>query len=240
MLELKGICKSYNKHKVLNGVNLKINQGEKIVIVGPSGSGKSTLLRCINLLEEPTEGGIYLYNEKIGTKEDEIINYTKEIGMVFQQFNLFENLTVMENIILAPMKVRKISREEAEKEARKLLEGIGLLEKEKVYPNQLSGGQKQRIAIIRALAMKPKIMLFDEATSALDPEMVGEVLQLMKQLAKSGMTMIIVTHEMRFARNIADRVIFIDEGKIIEENNPDEFFDNPKSERLKEFLKKVL
>ena len=202
--------------------------------------GKSTLLRCISHLETLTKGEIYLHNIKLEENKQQIINYTKEIGMVFQQYHLFPHLTVKENIMLAPIKVLKIDKEEAQKEAKKLLKRIGLLNKENDYPYSLSGGQQQRIAIIRALAMKPNIMLFDEVTSALDPEMVGEVLELIKELADGGMTMIITTHEMGFARNVADKMIFMDDGKIIEQNNPVDFFEKPKNKRLKDFLAKVI
>lgn len=202
--------------------------------------GKSTLLRCINLLEEPSKGIIYYDGKEVKNNEQDILNYTKKIGMVFQQFNLFPHLTVKENIMLAPTKVLKISKEESEKNAKKLLKKVGLLDKENEYPNNLSGGQKQRISIARALAMNPDIILFDEATSALEPEMVGEVLELIEELANTGMTMILVTHEMGFAKKVADRVLFMDNGKIVEEGTANEIFNNPKSERLKEFLNKVL
>lgn len=240
MLQLKNIKKNFGKLEVLKGIDLKVSKGEKIVIIGPSGSGKSTLLRCINFLEEPTEGNIYFNGKEVKNKQEDIINYTKKIGMVFQHFNLFPNLTVKENIMLAPIKVLKIQKNEAEREARRLLKKIGLVEKENEYPDNLSGGQKQRIAIIRALAMNPDIMLFDEATSALDPEMVGEVLELIKELADSGMTMLIVTHEMGFAKHVADRVLFMNEGIIVADNKPSEVFNNPKNKRLKSFLEKVL
>ena len=237
MIRIENLSKSYKSEKILKNINLTINKGEKIVIIGPSGSGKSTLLRCINLLEKPTKGVIYFEGEKV---EGDILKYTKQIGMVFQQFHLFPHLTVLQNITLAPMKVLKKSKNEADQEAMELLKKIGLENKANEYPNKLSGGQKQRIAIIRALAMHPKIMLFDEATSALDPEMVGEVLDLIKELAKTGMTMVIVTHEMGFAKSVADRVIFMDNGKFIEEGKPNEIFKKQKNERLKVFLEKVL
>lgn len=240
MLELKDIYKDFGKLNVLNGINLKIKKGEKIAIIGPSGSGKSTLLRCINLLEEPTQGAIFYKGKEVKATEKAVEKYTQKIGMVFQHFNLFPHLTVKENIMLAPTKVLKMSFEEAEKITKRLLKKIGLLDKENEYPNNLSGGQKQRISIARALAMKPDILLFDEATSALDPEMVREVLELIRELANSGMTMVLVTHEIGFAKNVADRVIFMDNGVIVEEGTANDIFNNPKSERLISFLKKVL
>ena len=261
MISVKNIYKSFGKLNVLNGVDLDINAGEKVVIIGPSGSGKSTLLRCMNLLETPTAGEVWLDGKLISevdkslhpellTKKDvksyeelnriDINEGRAQMGMVFQHFNLFNNLTVMGNMILAPVELKLKSKEDAIEDAEKLLERIGLLDKKDVYPSTLSGGQKQRIAIARALNMNPKVLLFDEPTSALDPEMVGEVLSLMKDLANDGMTMVVVTHEMGFAKEIANRVIFIDNGVIKEENTPDEFFTNPKNERLKDFLSKVL
>ena len=238
MLEVKNIFKSFDGKEILKGINLKVNKGEKVIIIGPSGSGKSTFLRTLNLLENIDKGEI-IFNGNIVDKKINIDKYREKIGMVFQSFNLFNNMTVKENIMLAPVTLKLKSKEEAEKEAKKLLKKINLSSKEDKYPNQLSGGEKQRVAIIRALAMNPKIMLFDEPTSALDPEMVGEVLNLMKDLADNGMTMIIVTHEMGFAKEIGSKIIFMDEGKIIEEGSAKEIFESPKSSRLKKFLKKV-
>lgn len=238
MLEVKKICKSFDGKEVLNGINLKVDKGEKVIIIGPSGSGKSTFLRTLNLLESIDSGEIIFENDKINEKTN-IDQYRQNIGMVFQSFNLFNNLTVKENIMLAPVTLKIKTKEEAEKEAKKLLKKIGLKDKENKYPNQLSGGEKQRVAIARALAMNPKIMLFDEPTSALDPEMVLEVLNLMKELAESGMTMIIVTHEMSFAKEIGSKIVFMDKGKIVEEGSSKEIFENPKSSRLKKFLEKV-
>lgn len=226
--------------KALDGVSLDIQKGDVLVIIGPSGSGKSTLLRCLNRLEVPTSGHIYVDNVDITNPKVDINAYRQKMGMVFQHFNLFPNMTVLRNMTLAPMKLLKKSKQEAEEKALKLLERVGLKDRADAYPSQLSGGQKQRIAIARSLAMNPDVMLFDEPTSALDPEMVGEVLELMKELAKSGMTMVVVTHEMGFAREVATRVLFIDDGKIQEQNSPKEFFENPKNPRLKEFLSKVL
>jgi len=240
VIVIKDLKKSFGNHLVLNGINEKIEKGEKVVVIGPSGSGKSTFLRCLNLLEVPTEGSIWFEGNNITDKNTDINLIRRKMGMVFQQFNLFPHLTVMENITLAPVKLGVMSKEEAEQKAVELLARIGLSEKAKAYPNQLSGGQKQRIAIIRALAMNPDVMLFDEPTSALDPEMVGEVLDLMVQLADEGMTMVVVTHEMRFAKKVATRVLFMDEGRIVEQNTPDEFFNNPKHPRSKEFLSKIL
>ena len=240
MIEVKNLQKSFDDLQVLKGVDIKIEKGEKIVVVGPSGSGKSTFLRCLNLLETPTGGEIWFEGEQINTKKADINRIRQKMGMVFQHFNLFPHLTVLQNITLAPTTLKLQTKEEAEANAMRLLERIGLADKANVYPNMISGGQKQRIAIVRALAMKPDVMLFDEPTSALDPEMVGEVLSLMKELAADGMTMVCVTHEMGFAREVATRVIFMDEGIIQEENNPTEFFNNPQNPRLKEFLSKVL
>lgn len=240
MIEVKNLQKSFKGVEVLKGINETIEKGEKVVIVGPSGSGKSTFLRCLNRLEEPTGGEIWFEGTNICDKKCDINRLRRKMGMVFQQFNLFPHKTVLENITLAPVKVKKMAAEEADGLARKLLERVGLPEKADVYPGQLSGGQQQRIAIARALAMNPKVMLFDEPTSALDPEMVGEVLELMKELAEEGMTMVVVTHEMGFAREVATRVLFIDEGVVKEENTPEEFFANPKNDRLKDFLSKVL
>ena len=226
--------------KVLSGITYEVAKGEKIVIVGPSGSGKSTFLRCLNLLERPTSGEIYFDAEEITNPKININKVRQRMGMVFQNFNLFNNLTVMDNIILAPVKLKIMSEKEAREKATELLKRVNLLDKADVYPVSLSGGQKQRIAIVRSLCMNPEMMLFDEPTSALDPEMVGEVLDVMKQLADEGMTMVVVTHEMGFAREVATKVLFMDEGKILEENTPKEFFENPQSQRLKDFLSKVL
>jgi ABC-type polar amino acid transport system, ATPase component len=240
VINVKELRKSFGEHEVLKGIDLTIEMGEKVVIVGPSGSGKSTFLRCLNLLEEPTSGDVWFEDVRITDATVNINALRQKMGMVFQRFNLFPHKTVKENITLAPIKVLGISKEEADKKALELLKRIGLEDKADTYPNQLSGGQMQRIAIIRALAMNPDVMLFDEPTSALDPEMVGEVLELMKELAEEGMTMVVVTHEMGFAREVGTRVIFIDEGIIKEENTPQEFFGNPKDKRLQEFLAKVL
>jgi glutamine transport system ATP-binding protein len=239
MIEIKNLHKSFGHAEVLKGVDVSIEEKEVVVIIGPSGSGKSTLLRCMNYLEEPTSGDITVDNMKLDKHAD--INKIREnIGMVFQRFNLFPHMTVLENIVLAPTKVLKISRDEAISTAMDLLQRVGLKEKANSYPSQLSGGQQQRVAIARALAMKPKVMLFDEPTSALDPEMVTEVLDVMKSLANQGMTMVVVTHEMGFAREVGDRVLFVDEGRIIEEGTPKEIFENPKQERTKLFLSKIL
>lgn len=226
--------------KALDGVSLDIQKGDVLVIIGPSGSGKSTLLRCLNRLEVPTSGHIYVDNVDITNPKVDINAYRQKMGMVFQHFNLFPNMTVLRNMTLAPMKLLKKSKQDAEEKALKLLERVGLKDRADAYPSQLSGGQKQRIAIVRALCMDPEIMLFDEPTSALDPEMVGEVLEVMKELAKEGMTMAVVTHEMGFAREVGSRIIFMSDGKILEEAKPDTFFENPQSERAKEFLSKVL
>lgn len=238
MLEVKNICKSFDGKEVLKNINLKVEKGEKVIIIGPSGSGKSTFLRTLNLLELIDSGEIIFENNKINIKTN-IDQYRQNIGMVFQNFNLFNNLTVKENIMLAPVTLKMKSKEEAEKEAKELLKKINLKDKANKYPNQLSGGEKQRVAIVRALAMNPKVMLFDEPTSALDPEMVSEVLSLMKDLAESGMTMIIVTHEMGFAKEIGSKIVFMDKGKIVEEGSSSEIFETPKSSRLKKFLEKV-
>ena len=224
----------------LNGVSQEIRKGEVVVIVGPSGSGKSTLLRSLNLLEMPTSGHIYFEGVDITDKKVDINKHRQRMGMVFQHFNLFPHMTILKNMTIAPMKLLKKSKEEAERQAMELLERVGLKERANAYPSQLSGGQKQRIAIVRALCMDPEVMLFDEPTSALDPEMVGEVLNVMKELAKEDMTMVVVTHEMGFAREVADRVIFMAEGQVVEENTPKEFFEHPKSERLQAFLGKVI
>jgi arginine/lysine/histidine transport system ATP-binding protein len=236
----KNLQKAFGSHMVLNGIDETIEKGEKVVVIGPSGSGKSTFLRCLNLLEVPTGGEIWFEGENITDKNTDINKMRCKMGMVFQQFNLFPHLSVLENITLAPVKLGRMTKEEAAQKAMELLKRIGLVEKADAYPNQLSGGQKQRIAIVRALAMNPDVMLFDEPTSALDPEMVGEVLDLMAQLADEGMTMVVVTHEMRFAKKVATRILFMDEGKIVEQNTPEEFFENPTHPRLKEFLSKIL
>lgn len=240
MITVKDLHKTFGENQVLKGVNYHINPGEKIVVVGPSGSGKSTFLRCLNLLEQPTKGEIWFDGQLITDPKVDINHVRQHMGMVFQHFNLFNNLTIMDNIILAPTKLKLQTKEEAKENALKLLSRVGLAEKADAYPASLSGGQKQRIAIVRSLAMNPKVMLFDEPTSALDPEMVGEVLQVMKELADSGMTMVVVTHEMGFAREVGTKVLFMDGGNIVEENTPVEFFSNPQSPRLKEFLSKVL
>lgn len=239
MIDIKNLHKSFGDHEVLKGIDLHINPQEVVVIIGPSGSGKSTLLRCMNLLEVPTTGSVIVDGMDL-TGGADINKAREEIGMVFQRFNLFPHMTVLKNITLAPMKVRNISQEEAEKTARELLKRVGLGDKADAYPPQLSGGQQQRVAIARALAMKPKVMLFDEPTSALDPEMVNEVLDVMKSLANDGMTMAVVTHEMGFAREVGDRLLFVDGGTIIEQGAPREVFENPKEERTKLFLSKVL
>ena len=239
MIKIKNLKKSFGDLKVLRGIDLNISEREVVVIIGPSGSGKSTLLRCINFLEIPTEGTIEVDGIKMDSDEN-VNKVREEVGMVFQRFNLFPHMTVLDNITLAPMKVRKISREKAEITAQELLERVGLGDKSFSYPNQLSGGQQQRVAIARALAMNPKVMLFDEPTSALDPEMVGEVLDVMKKLAESGMTMVIVTHEMGFAREVGTRLLFVDGGFIIEQGPPKKVFENPQEERTKLFLSKIL
>ena len=240
MIDVKNLHKSFGNHEVLKGVNEHIEKGEKVVVIGPSGSGKSTFLRCLNLLEEPTGGKIIFEGQNITAKDTDINLVRRRMGMVFQQFNLFPHLTVRENIKLAPVKLKVMTDEEADKRALELLARVGLPDKADIYPAQLSGGQQQRIAIARALAMNPDVMLFDEPTSALDPEMVGEVLEIMKELADDGMTMVVVTHEMGFAREVATRVLFMDGGNIVEQNEPKEFFANPQHPRLKDFLSKVL
>ena len=240
MIDVKNLTKSFGNLEVLKGVSQHINKGERVVLIGPSGSGKSTFLRCLNLLETPTSGEIIFEGQSITDDKCDINKIRQKMGMVFQHFNLFPNMTILKNITLAPVRTGLMNREQAEKEARELLKRVGLEDKADSYPAQLSGGQKQRIAIVRALCMKPEVMLFDEPTSALDPEMVGEVLDVMKVLAKSGMTMVCVTHEMGFAREVADRVLFMDEGKILEEGTPGEIFTNPKEQRTKDFLNKVL
>ena len=239
MIEIKGLCKSFGADEVLKGIDLSIDEKEVVVIIGPSGSGKSTLLRCMNHLEEPTAGEVVVDGITLSS-EANINKVREEVGMVFQRFNLFPHMTVLENIMLAPIKVKHVTRDEAEKTARELLARVGLAEKADAYPDNLSGGQQQRVAIARALAMRPKVMLFDEPTSALDPEMVGEVLDVMRALADEGMTMVIVTHEMGFAREVGDRLLFVDEGRIIESGVPREVFENPKEERTRGFLSKVL
>ena len=240
MIDVKNLHKSFGNHEVLKGVNEHIEKGEKVVVIGPSGSGKSTFLRCLNLLEEPTGGEIIFEGQNITAKDTDINLVRRRMGMVFQQFNLFPHLTVRENIKLAPVKLKVMTDEEADKRALELLARVGLPDKADSYPAQLSGGQQQRIAIARALAMNPDVMLFDEPTSALDPEMVGEVLEIMKELADDGMTMVVVTHEMGFAREVATRVLFMDKGNILEEGTPEQIFTAPKQERTKEFLSKVL
>ncbi len=240
MIIVRDLHKAFGKHVVLNGVNEHIKRGEKVVVIGPSGSGKSTFLRCLNRLEEPTSGDIIFKGQNITAKKTDINHVRRQMGMVFQQFNLFPHITVKENIKLAPVKLKIKSDAEADSRALQLLERVGLPDKADSYPGQLSGGQQQRIAIARALAMDPDVMLFDEPTSALDPEMVGEVLEIMKELAEDGMTMVVVTHEMGFAREVATRVLFMDGGNIMEQNEPKEFFANPKNPRLRDFLSKVL
>ena len=240
MIYVKGLSKSFGDNQVIKNINMHITPGEKVVIIGPSGSGKSTFLRCLNLLEIPTGGTITFDGQEITAPGVDINKVRRHMGMVFQHFNLFNNLTVKDNIMLGPVKQKLMTKEEAEAESMRLLKLVNLEEKADAYPAQLSGGQKQRIAIVRSLAMKPRVMLFDEPTSALDPEMVGEVLELMKKLADDGMTMVVVTHEMGFAREVATRVVFMDEGIIMEENTPQEIFNNPQNERLKSLLAKVL
>ncbi len=240
LIKVDDLKKAFGKVDVLKGINTEIKRGEVVCIIGPSGSGKSTFLRTLNLLESPTGGHIYFDGVDITAPKTDINRHRMKMGMVFQQFNLFPHMTVLKNMTIAPIKLLKLSKEEAEERAMKLLERVGLADRANSYPSQLSGGQKQRIAIVRALCMQPDVMLFDEPTSALDPEMVGEVLEVMKSLAADGMTMAVVTHEMGFAREVADRVLFIDEGIIMEEGAPDEMFQNPKSARLKDFLSKVI
>lgn len=240
MIQVSNLQKEFGELQVLKGVDAKIEQGEVVVVIGPSGSGKSTFLRCLNLLEEPSGGTVIFEGIPITDKGNDINKLREKMGMVFQQFNLFPHMTVLDNITLAPIKVKKMSKENAQDIALKLLKRINLEDKADAYPNQLSGGQKQRIAIARALAMSPDVMLFDEPTSALDPEMVGEVLDVMKELARDGMTMVVVTHEMGFAKEVGDRVLFMDDGKIVEEGSPEEVFDNPKNPRTRDFLGKVL
>ena len=240
MIDVKHLSKSFGDHLVLDDISEHIYPGEKVVIIGPSGSGKSTFLRCLNLLETPTRGSITFQGTELTDPKVDIDQMRRQMGMVFQHFNLFPNMTIRKNITLAPVRTKLMSQEQADEEATALLRRVGLEEKADAYPNQLSGGQKQRIAIVRALAMQPKVMLFDEPTSALDPEMVGEVLDVMKELANEGMTMVVVTHEMGFAREVGSRVLFMDGGHILEQNTPAEFFAHPKEERTKSFLSKVL
>lgn len=240
MIIVKNLHKTFEKNEVLRGIDYHVYQGEKIVIIGPSGSGKSTFLRCLNLLETPTSGEIYFDGKLITDPKVDINRVRQHMGMVFQNFNLFNNLSIMDNITLAPVKLKLMTKEEASENALRLLDRVGLKEKADAFPSQLSGGQKQRIAIVRSLAMNPRVMLFDEPTSALDPEMVGEVLEVMKELADSGMTMVVVTHEMGFAREVGTKVLFMDEGIIMEENTPNEIFNHPQCQRLQDFLSKVL
>lgn len=242
LISVRDLTKKFDGMEVhaLNGISLDIHKGEVVFIIGPSGSGKSTFLRCLNLLETPTAGTILFEGVDITDKKTNIDLHRRKMGMVFQQFNLFPHMTIMKNLTIAPMKLLKVSKEEAEKTAVSLLERVGLADRANAYPNQLSGGQKQRIAIVRALCMKPDVMLFDEPTSALDPEMVGEVLAVMRELAEEKMTMVVVTHEMAFAREVASRVIFMDNGSVVEENDPKSLFENPQSDRLKSFLSKVI
>ena len=240
MIDVKNLSKSFGDHLVLDNITEHIEQGEKVVIIGPSGSGKSTFLRCLNLLETPTSGTITFEGTEITSPKTNIDLMRRQMGMVFQHFNLFPNMTIRKNITLAPVRTRRMSQQEADDTATQLLRRVGLEEKADAYPNQLSGGQKQRIAIVRALAMRPKVMLFDEPTSALDPEMVGEVLEVMKQLAEEGMTMVVVTHEMGFAREVGSRVLFMADGKLLEEGTPADIFGNPQHPRLQDFLSKVL
>ncbi len=242
LIKTVDLCKHYygGKIKAIDNINMEIKKGEVVVVIGPSGSGKSTFLRSLNLLEEPTSGNIFFADTDITNPKININVHRQKMGMVFQHFNLFANMTVLKNMTAAPMKLLKLSKEEAEKRAMELLTKVGLADRANAYPSQLSGGQKQRVAIVRALCMNPEVMLFDEPTSALDPEMVGEVLDVMKNLANEGMTMIVVTHEMGFAKEVASRVVFFDEGQVIEEGDPDVIFDNPKTDRMKAFLNKVL
>ena len=240
MIEVRNLQKSFGDNHVLNGIDVDIRKGECVCVIGPSGSGKSTFLRCLNLLEKPEEGEIYINGQDIMDPKLNVDKYRENLGMVFQHFNLFPNMTVKQNITLAPVRLKKWTKEEADTKAIELLRRVGLERKADTYPNKLSGGQKQRVAIARALAMNPEVMLFDEPTSALDPEMVGEVLDVMKSLVKEGMTMVVVTHEMGFAKNVSDRVIFMDQGVIVEDESPRELFENPKHERTKNFLSKVL
>ena len=240
MITVSNLCKAFGGLEVLKGVNVEIDKGDVICVIGPSGSGKSTFLRCLNLLETPTSGSILFEGDELTDKKIDLNKHRQKMGMVFQQFNLFPHMTVLDNLTCAPIMLKKTPKAEAEKKAMELLARVGLADRADAWPNQLSGGQKQRVAIVRALCMEPDVMLFDEPTSALDPEMVGEVLDVMKELAKSGMTMVVVTHEMGFAREVASRVLFLDDGVIAEEGTPDEIFGAPKCERLQSFLAKVL
>ena len=240
MIDVRNLSKSFGDNLVLDNISETINEGEKVVIIGPSGSGKSTFLRCLNRMEEATSGEIYIDGQNIMGKKTDVNKLRQKMGMVFQHFNLFPHLTILENITLAPIKLKLMSKPDAIKKAHELLQKVGLDDKADQYPAMISGGQKQRVAIVRALAMNPEVMLFDEPTSALDPEMVGEVLDLMKKLAEEGMTMVVVTHEMGFAREVGSRVLFMDGGGIVEQNNPKDFFDNPQNPRLKEFLSTIL
>ena len=240
MITVSNLCKSFGGLEVLKGVNVEIDKGDVICVIGPSGSGKSTFLRCLNLLETPTSGSILFEGDELTDKKIDLNRHRQKMGMVFQQFNLFPHMTVLDNLTCAPIMLKKTPKAEAEKKAMELLARVGLADRADAWPNQLSGGQKQRVAIVRALCMEPDVMLFDEPTSALDPEMVGEVLDVMKELAKSGMTMVVVTHEIGFAREVASRVLFLDDGVIAEEGTPDEIFGAPKGERLQSFLAKVL
>ncbi|MGR5860798.1 amino acid ABC transporter ATP-binding protein [Bacillus pacificus] len=240
MIKIENLHKSFGKNEVLKGITTTIGKGEVVAIIGPSGSGKSTFLRCMNVLEAPTNGHIWIGMEEVTNPKTNIMHVRENVGMVFQHFHLFPHMTVLENITYAPINVKGVTKQEAEKKAEKLLEKVGLLDKKDTYPNRLSGGQKQRVAIARALAMEPEVMLFDEPTSALDPEMVKEVLEVMKSLVTTGMTMAIVTHEMGFAKEVADRVLFLDGGKLVEDSAPAEFFAAPKSERAQQFLQKIL
>ena len=240
MIKIENLHKSFGQNEVLKGITTTIEKGEVVAIVGPSGSGKSTFLRCMNVLETPTSGHIWIGNEEVTNPKTKIMNVRENVGMVFQHFHLFPHMTVLENITYAPVNVKGVAKQEAEKKAKELLEKVGLFDKKDAYPNRLSGGQKQRVAIARALAMEPEVMLFDEPTSALDPEMVKEVLEVMKSLVTTGMTMAIVTHEMGFAKEVADRVLFLDGGKLVEDTSPEQFFTEPKSKRAQEFLQKIL
>jgi ABC-type polar amino acid transport system ATPase subunit len=240
IIQVKGLKKNFGSLEVLKGVDMEIDRGEVVVVIGPSGSGKSTFLRCLNLLETPTAGDILFHGKSILRKDMKLDKYREKFGMVFQLFNLFENLSVLDNVTIGPRKVKKVAKEEADRKAMELLRRVGLQDKADSYPSQLSGGQKQRVAIARTLAMDPEVILFDEATSALDPEMVGEVLQIMRQLAEDGMTMVVVTHEMGFAREVGDRVVFMDGGYVVEEGNPRDVITNPQHKRTKDFLSKML